>query len=156
MKDEKQYLTEAKYNELKHELDFLITTRRNEIARQLESARALGDLSENAEYQEARQEQGKSENRIKYLVGLLKKAEIVTMHHSNAVEIGSTVTLQKAGEKEKKEFTIVGSEEADTAAGRISSHSPLGQALVGKKKGEVFAFTAPSGKTMEYTVVKID
>lgn len=155
MGDDKQYLTEAKYNELKHELDFLITTRRNEIARQLESARALGDLSENAEYQEARQEQGKTESRIKYLVGLLKKAEIVKVHHSNSVEIGSTVVLQKTGEKETREFTIVGSEEADTAAGRISSHSPLGRALVGKTKGETFSFSTPAGKTVSYTVVKI-
>lgn len=156
MGDDKQYLTQEKYTELKNELDFLITTRRNEIARQLEAARALGDLSENAEYQEARQEQGKSESRIKYLVTLLKKAEIVTMHHSNTVEIGSTVTLQKTGEKEKKEFTVVGSEEADTASGKISSSSPLGRALFGKKKGETFTFATPGGKTFEYTVIKID
>lgn len=156
MGDDKQYLTEAKYNELKNELDFLITTHRNEVARQLETARAFGDLSENAEYQEARQEQGKTESRIKYLASLLKKAEIVKKHHSSDVEVGSTVVLQKVGEKEKKEFTLVGSEEADTVAGRISSHSPLGHALLGKKKGETFTFTTPAGKAVEYTVVSID
>lgn len=156
MADEKQYLTEAKHTELKNELDFLITTRRNEIARQLEAARALGDLSENAEYQEARQEQGKTESRIKYLVALLKKAEIVKAHHSDVVEVGSTVVLQKAGEKEKREFSVVGSEEADSTKGMISSSSPLGRAMLGKKKGETFVFSAPTGKKIEYTVVKLD
>mgnify|MGYP000878150378 CR=1 FL=1 len=155
MVEDKQYLTEKKYSELKQELDFLITKKRNEIARQLESARALGDLSENAEYQEARQEQGKVENRIKYLVTLLKKAEIVKARHGNTVEVGSTVVIQKVSESEKKEYTVVGSEEADTASGYISSHAPLGRALLGKSKGETFSFTIPSGKIVEYTILKI-
>ncbi len=149
-------MTEEKYNELKDELDFLITTHRNEVAQQLESARAFGDLSENAEYQEARQEQGRSESRIRYLAALLKDVEIVKKHHGDVVEIGTTVVVQKAGEKEKREYTVVGSEEADTMAGRISSESPFGRALLGKKKGDDISFVTPAGKTMEYTVVKID
>ncbi len=156
MAKEKQYLTKEKYDELKHELDFLITTQRNEIARQLEYARSLGDLSENAEYQQARQTQGQIESRIKYLVGLLESAEIVKKHHSGVVEVGSTVTIQKKGEKEKKELLVVGSEEADTASGRISFQSPLGSALMGKTKGDSFTFTTPTGKKIEYTVVSID
>jgi transcription elongation factor GreA len=156
MAAEKQYLTQEKYDELKHELDFLITTRRNEIAQQLQSARSLGDLSENAEYQEARQMQGQVESRIKYLVSLLKSAEILSMRHSDTADIGSTVTVQKKGETEKRHFVVVGSEEADTAAGRISFQSPLGRALLGKKKGETFTFTTPAGKSIEYTVVALD
>ncbi|MCR4274476.1 MAG: transcription elongation factor GreA [Candidatus Campbellbacteria bacterium] len=156
MDDGKQYLTKEKHDELKNELDFLITTQRNEIARQLEYARSLGDLSENAEYQQARQTQGQIESRIKYLVGLLDSAEIVKKHHSSVVEIGSTVTIQKKGEKEKKELLVVGSEEADTSLGRISFLSPLGSSLMGKEKGEIFMFSTPTGKKIEYTIVSID
>ncbi|QQR82727.1 transcription elongation factor GreA [Candidatus Campbellbacteria bacterium] len=156
MGDEKQYVTKEKHDELKQELDFLITTKRNETAQQLEYARSLGDLSENAEYQQARQMQGQIESRIKYLVGLLKSAEIIKKHHSNTVEVGSSVTIQKKGDTEKKELLVVGSEEADTSAGRISFQSPLGRALVGKEKGETFTFATPSGKNIEYTVVSID
>lgn len=155
MGDEKQYLTKEKHDELKNELDFLITTSRNETARQLEYARSLGDLSENAEYQQARQTQGQIESRIKYLVGLLKSAEIIKKHHSSVVEIGSSVTIQKKGDTEKKELLVVGSEEADTASGRISYKSPLGSALVGKAKGETFTFSTPTGKKIEYTVVSV-
>ncbi len=155
MADQKQYLTQAKCDELKEELDFLITVRRPEIAKQLEYARSLGDLSENAEYHQARQMQGEIESRIKYLVILLKTVEIVTPHHSNIVEVGSTVVVHKTGEKEEHTYQIVGSEEANTEAGRISLNSPLGEAIMGKKKGEVFTFVSPVGKSIEYTVVKI-
>ncbi|MEK7579548.1 MAG: transcription elongation factor GreA [Patescibacteria group bacterium] len=149
------YLTKEKHAELTQELETLVTVRRPEIAQQLEYARSLGDLSENAEYQQARTTQGEVEGRIKYLALLLKKVEIIAPHHSESVEVGSTVTVKKAGD-EKREFAIVGSEEADTAAGRISPSSPLGRAMMGKKKGDTFTMTTPAGKTMEYTVVKID
>ena len=135
MTDQKQYLTQQKYDELQKELDLLISVRRPEIANQLEYARSLGDLSENAEYQQARQAQGEVESRIKYLVTLLKSVEIVVLHHSDSVEVGSTVTIKKKGDEENKTFQIVGSEEADMALGRISLNSPLGTALMGKKKG---------------------
>lgn len=156
MHEQKNYLTQEKYDELKNELDFLITTKRTEIAEQLEYARSLGDLSENAEYHQARQIQGEIESRIKYLAHVLKSVEIIKPHKSDSAEIGSTVTLERKGESEQKVYHIVGSEEANMLEGRISLNSPLGQALMGKKKGEAFTFTSPAGKKIEYTLVKLD
>lgn len=150
------YLTKEKHEALTAELDELITLKRPEIAHQLEHARSLGDLSENAEYQDARQAQGEIEARIKYLVKILKTAEIVKPHHSSEVGVGTTVTVKRSGESDTNTYTIVGSEEADTARGFISPNSPLGQAMMGKKKGDEFTFVAPTGKKIEYAVVKID
>lgn len=156
MQEEKHYLSQEKYNELNNELDFLITTKRTEVATQLEYARSLGDLSENAEYHQARQTQGEVEDRIKYLAHILKSVEIVKPHHSDTVEVGSTVSVKRKGEDETRVFHIVGSEEANMSEGRISLNSPLGQAMMGKKKGETFTFTSPAGKKIEYTLLKID
>ncbi|MEK7606071.1 MAG: transcription elongation factor GreA [Patescibacteria group bacterium] len=153
---EKSYLSQEKYDELQNELDFLTTKKRTEIAEQLEYARSLGDLSENAEYHQARQMQGEIEARIKYLAGVLKSVEIVKPHHSDTVEVGSTVSIQRKGEDDTKVYHIVGSEEANMAEGRISLNSPLGKAMMGKKKGGIFMFTNPAGKKIEYTLVKID
>lgn len=156
MDEKKHYLSQEKYDELKDELDFLITKKRQEIAEQLEYARSLGDLSENAEYQEARQIQGQIESRIRYLTSLLKMAEIVAPHKADHAEVGATITIENLGTSEKKVYQMVGSEEANTAEGRISLKSPLGQAMLGKKKGEAFTFVAPSGKKTEYKILKID
>jgi transcription elongation factor GreA len=153
---EPQYLTKEKHAELSAELEELITVKRPDIAKQLEYARSLGDLSENAEYHQARQLQGEIESRIKYLAALLKIVQIVKPHHSDTVEVGSSVTIEKSGGGEPKVFHIVGSEEANTAESRISLNSPLGSAMMGKSKGDTFTFTAPTGKKIEYTVIKID
>ena len=153
---EPQYLTKEKHDALMHELETLITTKRPEIAKQLEYARSLGDLSENAEYHQARQTQGEIESRIKYLAALLRSVQIVAPHHSDTVEVGSSVTIESAKGGEPKTFQIVGSEEADTATGRISLNSPLGAAMMGKQKGDTFTFTTPAGKKIEYLVKKID
>lgn len=153
---ETQYLTKEKYDALMHELEELITVRRPDIAKQLEYARSLGDLSENAEYHQARALQGEIESRIKYLAALLRDVQIVSAHHSERVEVGSSVTIENTKGGEPKTFHIVGSEEADTATGRISLNSPLGHAMMGKAKGETFTFTTPTGKKIEYLVKKID
>jgi len=154
--EEKEYLTKEKYEELKKELNFLITTRRKEIANQLEFAKSLGDLSENAEYHEAREQQAISEDRIRKIESVLKNAEIISGHKKNdVVEVGSTVIVKKEREKENKEFTLVGSEEADTALGKISHNSPLGHALRGMKKGEEFVFQTPNGSKLKYKVISI-
>lgn len=155
MNEEKAYLTKEKHAELTAELQTLITVRRPEIAKQLEYARSLGDLSENAEYQQARQTQGEIESRIKHLTRILKDAEIVKLHHSDSVAVGSTVTVKRKGDDEERTFSVVGSEEADTTLGRISLNSPLGEAMMGKVKGDTFTFVAPNGKKIEYTVLKI-
>lgn len=151
----KEYLSKEKFAELKGELETLKSTKRKEIADELEFAKGLGDLSENAEYHEAREAQAALEDRISQLESILAHAEIVAAHHSDKVEVGATVHLKKAGDKKERVYIIVGSEEADTAAGKISFKSPLGQALLGKKKGEDFVFNTPVGEA-KYTVVSID
>lgn len=151
----KEYLTKEKHKELQAELEQLKTVRRKEIAEELEFAKSLGDLSENAEYHEARESQAALEDRIAQLESILASAEIVTAHHSNTVEVGATVHVKKNGSKESKVYTIVGSEETDTAAGKISFKSPLGQAMLGKKKGDEFEFKTPLG-VAKYTIVSIE
>src|SRR3989344_8864376 len=149
------YLSKEKNDALREEFEYLRTMRRKEIAAELEYARSLGDLSENAEYQQAREQQAKVESRIYELEALLRDAEIITARRGGeTVGVGATVTLQKAGE-EQYTFEIVGSEEADTAAGRLSLNSPLGSAIQGKREGDVFVFRTPSGKEITYTILKI-
>ena len=151
---EKSFLTKEKYTELEAELKKLQTQTRKEIAEKLEYARSLGDLSENAEYHDARDEQANCEDRIVYIEETLKKSSIIKQHHSDIVDLGTTVTVQKKGEKEKKEYVLVGQEEADIIAGKISHVSPLGKAMIGTKKGESFTFTTPKG-AVEYKVIAI-
>ncbi|MEN9649472.1 MAG: hypothetical protein RL094_439 [Candidatus Parcubacteria bacterium] len=151
----KEYLTKEKHKELTIELEHLKTVRRKEIAEELEFAKSLGDLSENAEYHEAREAQAALEDRISQLESILSTAEIVKVHHSNTVEIGSKVHVKKTGDKIEKIYVIVGSEEADMAAGKISFKSPLGEAMLGKKKGDEFTFKSPVG-VMKYTIVSIE
>ncbi|MCC7004661.1 transcription elongation factor GreA [Candidatus Nomurabacteria bacterium] len=154
MKEEKQYLTKEKFDELNLELTNLKTIKRKEVAENLEQAKSLGDLSENAEYHAAREMQANIEERIAKLESVIKSAVIVSPHHSDSVDVGSTVTVQKVGEKDTKVYNIVGLEEIDTTKGRISHASPLGKSLMGKKKGETFSFNTPSGKK-DYKVVDI-
>ncbi len=154
MNEPQEFLTKERFEELKRELEELKTSKRKEVAENLEYAKSLGDLSENAEYQEARELQANIEDRIRKIDSILLNAKIITFHHSDKAELGSTVTVKKKGEKEEKTFKIVGAEEADMAAGKLSNKSPLGAALLGKKKGEDFSFASPAG-TMTYTIVKI-
>lgn len=150
-----EYLSKEKFEELEKELEHLKTTRRKEIAESLEYARSLGDLSENAEYQEAKELQATTEERIQKLEGILKNAVIVDGDtKSDEVRLGSTVVIQKEGEKETHEYTIVGSEEANMRERKLSHLSPLGSALMGKKKGNTFSFETPSGK-QNYKVVEV-
>ncbi len=151
----KEYLTKEKHKELTIELEHLKTVRRKEIAEELEFAKSLGDLSENAEYHEARESQAALEDRISQLESILASAQIVKAHHSDTVDIGSTVHVKKVGDKTAKVYTIVGSEEADMAAGKISFKSPLGEAMLSKKKGDEFKFKSPVGE-MKYTIVSIE
>lgn len=152
---QKEYLTKERFKELTGELEQLKTVKRKEVASELEYAKSLGDLSENAEYQEARESQAALEDRISVLESVLSHAEIVTKHHSDHVEVGSTVNVKKGTESSTKTYTIVGSEESDMLAGKISFKSPLGHALMGKKKSESFTFSTPSG-TAKYIVVSIE
>ncbi|MBI2086711.1 MAG: transcription elongation factor GreA [Candidatus Zambryskibacteria bacterium] len=154
MQNETEYLTKEKFSELQKELEFLKTTKRKEVAEALEYAKSLGDLSENQEYQEARDSQAVLEDRIKRLEQILKSASIVSTQSSNAVSVGSVITVERGGDKSYKSYTIVGSEEADAAKGFISIRSPLGLSAMGKSKGETFSFETPSG-TMLYKIIDI-
>jgi len=148
-------VSQEKFDEMIKELEHLKTVRRTEIAKNLEYARSLGDLSENAEYQEARDLQAATEERIKKLEELVKYTHIVTDgKKKNEVGFNSKVSIRKEGSPEVHEYTIVGSEEADMRVKKLSHLSPLGAALMGKKKGDTFTFTTPAGK-QTYTIEKV-
>ncbi|MCC6290972.1 transcription elongation factor GreA [Candidatus Nomurabacteria bacterium] len=149
------YLTKGKHDELEKELAELKLGRRKEVAERLEFAKSLGDLSENAEYHAAREEQAEIEDRINQLELLLKTSEIVNVHHSSVVEIGSTLTVEKLTDNSRMKLTLVGSEETDVHAGKISSSSPLGRALIGKKRGETIVVDTPRGE-VAYKIISLD
>jgi len=155
MNDTQAYLTSEKFEELKKELDHLKTVRRKEVAESLEYARSLGDLSENAEYQEARDMQAAIEERISYLEQVIKEAKIVAHDKKgDVVGLGSVVTIVKDKEKQERVYTIVGSEEANIHDHKISYLSPLGEALMGKAKSDTFTFETPAGK-QTYKILKV-
>lgn len=142
-----QYLTKDKFSELERELSHLRSERRKEVAEHLEYAKKLGDLSENAEYHQAREEQAEVEDRIRKLENLLKTAVIAdTGSGGETVVVGSTVRLEKDGDNKSVLVTIVGSEEADTATGKISNISPLGAALLGHRMGDTVSVVTPKGQ----------
>lgn len=148
-------VSQEKFDEMLQELDHLKTVRRTEIAKNLEYARSLGDLSENAEYQEARDLQAATEERIKKLEDLVKYTKIITDGKKKSeVGFGSKVSIKKEGSTDVHDYTIVGSEEADMRVKKLSHMSPLGAALMGKKKGDVFAFNTPNGK-QTYAIEKV-
>lgn len=147
------YLSQEKYEELKQELAYLKTEERKKIAESLEYAKSLGDLSENAEYHEARDKQADVEDRIAELEETIKSAEIIAAHSSSTVEIGTTVST-KRDDGRKEDFSIVGPEEADLPAGKISHESPLGSSLLGHKKGETIKVSTPKGE-ISYKIIEI-
>ncbi|MES2135264.1 MAG: transcription elongation factor GreA [Patescibacteria group bacterium] len=152
--EEQNLLSQEKFDELKAELERLITVARREIAEGLEYARSLGDLSENAEYQAARELQAATEERIRRLEHLVKSAVIISEKKKGTAGFGSTIKIRKKGDKSDHSYTIVGSEEANMRENKISHLSPLGEAMMGKKKGETFTFSTPNGR-QEYTVIEI-
>jgi transcription elongation factor GreA len=154
MTDEMNYLSKEKFDEFTKELEYLKTVRRREIAEQLEYARSLGDLSENAEYEEARNLQAATEDRIRSIEESLSRARIIEHTKGNTVSLGSVVTIQKQGEKEEHTYEIVGSAEANMQEHKISHLSPLGSALMEKKKGDMFSFETPKG-SQKYKIVNV-
>ena len=151
---QKYCITKEKYEELKKEYEFLKGTRRKEIAESLEYAKSLGDLSENAEYHEARALQANVEERITKLEEILKSAVIASHTKKDIVEIGSVVKVKKKGETLEHEYCIVGLEETNLGENKISHSSPLGSALIGKVKGDCVVCCAPNGKN-EYIIVDV-
>lgn len=152
---EKEYISKEKYSELEKEYQELVTIKRKEVAERLEYARSLGDLSENAEYHAARDDQGKIEARIEELDNLLKYAEIIDHKKSDTVIVGSIVTLKKDKDEEKVTYTVVGKEESNLADGKISHISPLGHAIMGKKKKDKISIETPKG-IVGYTIIEIE
>ncbi len=139
------YLTKDRYEELQKELDELKTVGRGEVADRLKHAKELGDLSENSEYQEAREEQSRLEQKINQLEELLRHSSIIKKSNGiDSVRIGSKVKVQK--NKETTMYTIVGSNEADPSNGFISNESPIGRSLLGKKVGDTSTFVSPKGE----------
>ena len=146
--------TQEGFAKLKEEYEFRSKTERERIKVAIAEARSFGDLSENAEYDEARNEQAKNEARIKELEELIQHAEVVddTMHDAETVGLGSTVKVEKNGKE--FEYKIVGSNEADPFANMISDMSPVGKALVGARMGETVTFDTPAG-TASLTILDV-
>ena len=147
------YLSKDGLEKLRTELEEMVTVKRPEIAQRIHDAKEHGDLSENAEYEDAKNEQAFVEGRIQTLEAIIKNATIIDENHStDHVQIGSTVAVESDDGKES--FTIVGSAEAKPAEGRISNESPVGRALLGKKKGEKVIVRVPAGD-FAYKIVSI-
>jgi transcription elongation factor GreA len=144
MNNRTQYISEEGLAKLRAELEELVNVRRQEIAQRIHDAKEHGDLAENAEYEDAKNEQAFVEGQIQRLEALVKNATIIEGNHAtDHVQVGSTVKVEGADGKEV--FTIVGSTEANPGEGRISNESPVGRALLGKRKGEAVIVHVPAG-----------
>jgi transcription elongation factor GreA len=147
------YISKDGLDKLRAELEEILSVRRPEIAQRIHDAKEHGDLSENAEYEDAKNEQAFVEGRIQTLEAMIKNAAIIDEHTStDHVQIGSTVKVK--GEDGAETFMIVGSAEARPADGRISNESPVGRALLGRKKGDKVVVKVPAGD-FAYTIVEI-
>lgn len=155
MNTKKNFVTEDGLKKMQDELEELKVGKRKEIAERIADAKELGDLSENAEYIEAKEEQGFVETRIIELEQMLKNVEIIA-HKKNAstVQIGSSVEVKNLSTKSKTTYTIVGSSEADPSASKISNESPFGQAFLGKEVGDRTVVKTPSGE-IEFEIISI-
>ena len=142
---------------MQDELEYLKTVRRKELAEEIKEARSHGDLSENSEYDEAKNTQGLVENRITELEQMVKNAVIIDESELSVdnVSVGTHVTIQMTGEDETEEYDIVGRTEADPLNGKISDESPVGHALLGRAVGAKTEVLLPTGHTVEYTVLAI-
>lgn len=152
---ETQHLSRSAFDRLQAELSDLSTRGRVEIARKIESAREMGDLSENGDYHAAKEEQGKMEGRIRHLEALIKNAEIVEAGGSDAVQAGSVVEIRYEGDDETERYLIGSIEEKSAHLEVMSPGSPLGKALFGAKAGEVVDFVAPNGNTLKVEIVSV-
>jgi transcription elongation factor GreA len=149
-------LTEAGMRRLEEELEYLKGIRRKEIAERIKQAKAFGDLFENAEYDDAKNEQAFVEGRILQLEQTLRSARVIDNHEGlpEVVSVGSTVRLHDVAAGHDISYTIVGSAEADPLSERISNESPVGRALIGRRKGETVTVRVPAG-TLKYTILEI-
>ncbi len=140
------YLTQSGLDDLKKELEYLRTEKRPEVINSLKEARALGDLSENAEYDAARAAQAEVEGRIKEIEVMLENVVVITGEKSDVASIGSNVKIKYVDDGEVEEYSIVGSQEADPFQNKISNESPIAKAIIGSSVGSVVEVDSPSGK----------
>ena len=156
MNDTQQFLTKEKFEELKKELEHLKTVRRKEVAESLEYARSLGDLSENAEYHAAREQQSFIEGRIEELEAVVSRAQVIdpTTLSGDTVKFGATVTIVDEDTDEERSFQIVGDYDANSDEGRISISAPIARALIGKSEGDSVEVNTPKGKTF-YEILSV-
>ncbi len=153
MNNKPAYLSREGLQKLREELDELVNLRRAEVAGRIHDAKEHGDVTENAEYEDAKNEQAFVEGRIQTLSALIKNAVLIDEHTSTShVQIGSTVEIESGDGREK--YTIVGSAEASPTEGKISNESPVGRALLGHKKGQKVTVSVPSGDSV-YKIVSI-
>ncbi|MBD3359908.1 MAG: transcription elongation factor GreA [Candidatus Buchananbacteria bacterium] len=151
---EEEYLTKEGLEKLKKELEYRKNEKRNEIRQRIEEAIKLGDLSENAEYHEAKDDQGLNEARIRELEEIIKKSIVINNNgDKSTISIGDTIKTSYDGKE--KEFTIVGPSESDPLQGLISNESPIGKAFIGHKKNDVVEVETPSG-IIKYKILSID
>ena len=151
-------LTPEGLDKLKDEIEHLSTVKRREVAERIKEAREFGDISENSEYDDAKNEQAMLEARIASLEEKLRSASVIDASEldSNVVRVGSHVSVKDEGSGKTLMYTIVGSTEANPSENRLSNESPVGKALVGRKKGDTVKVTLPNGKTRELKITKID
>jgi len=153
--EEKKYLTQEGLDKLKEELFYLKNTKRKEIAQKLKKAISFGDLSENAAYSEAKDDQAFLEGRILELKNIIASARLINNEKSEKVRIGSRVTIKLSNEEKELEFLVVDESEAEPSKMKISFKSPLGAALLGQKEGEEIKIDI-NGEKIKYVIVKID
>lgn len=149
-----QEFTREGYEKLAQELEYLKTEGREKAAADIKEARSHGDLSENAEYDEAMNDQGRLEARITELEAILKDAVIISSSAADTVHVGSVITLEDLDDGEEDDYVILGENESTTEDNYISAESPAGKAIMGKKVGETVQVEAPGG-TFSYRIVKI-
>ncbi len=146
MSDKKVYLTQEGFDELKAELDELINVQRPENIEAIKEARALGDLSENADYDAAKNDQAVIEAKIKKIEKMLENVEIIKEKSTGKVGLGNTVEIIYVDDKDKDVYKIVGSQEADPFMSKISNESPIALAIINKKVGDIVEVDSPNGK----------
>jgi transcription elongation factor GreA len=151
-------LTPEGLDKLKDEIEHLSTVKRREVAERIKEAREFGDISENSEYDDAKNEQAMLEARIASLEEKLRSASVIDASEldSNVVRVGSLVSVKDEGSGKSLKYTIVGSTEANPSENRLSNESPVGKALLGRKKGDTVKVQLPNGKIRELKITKID
>ena len=153
----KYKLSQARLDKIKKDLEYLQTVREKEVAELIKEARSFGDLSENSEYDEAKNEQAKLYTQIAELQDLIDNAEVIEVTvDGDAIGMGSKVVLREKGTEDDEQYEIVGSQESDPRIGRISEDSPIGRALMGKHAGEEATLETPSGEVLVFEIISAE